>query len=453
MGICQQLKKVSPPVFILVMLFSMSTWIDVVGIWVEMPLFVRDLPEQWRLPSYITIIIQCANVGPALYAIVHKIRGAKKVVNGYSNHVSRSATMHDLDVIVAFVIIAISIMSIFLMAFFWNRTTIVAGEAHSVALMALMMLTALCSCTSSVVFLPYMARFSSLYISAYYIGQGLCGLIPGLAGLIQGTGQRPACVNVTKTIWNETAMFNDTRFSLKAIYKPPLFSVSSFLWFLCAMVCVSFVAFFCLNRFFKKEMVGAYSSHAKMSSDVIKLDTVEKSPNSPEVELNNQSLTNNSAVDSELNEVDITSNLTDDAHTKPSANGEITSKIVVKRKIKAYRFALLLVMVGTVNAMTNGMLPATQSYTCLPYGDLAYTLAIRLSSVASPLASLTSMFLPRASLLVVSILTVIGTSISALHLTLAALSPHPPLQGLVSGEALIVCTAAKILFSLIVSCL
>jgi len=42
-----------------------------------------------------------------------------------------------------------------------------------------------------------MARFPSVYISAYYFGQGLCGLVPGLLGLAQVAEQDPQCRNET----------------------------------------------------------------------------------------------------------------------------------------------------------------------------------------------------------------------------------------------------------------
>ncbi len=52
------LRQISVPVYILVMLFAMASWIDVNGLWVELPLLVTELPEGWSLPSYLSIIIQ-----------------------------------------------------------------------------------------------------------------------------------------------------------------------------------------------------------------------------------------------------------------------------------------------------------------------------------------------------------------------------------------------------------
>lgn len=39
-------------VYVLVIIFAMASWIDINGVWVELPLLVPRLPEGWGLPSY-----------------------------------------------------------------------------------------------------------------------------------------------------------------------------------------------------------------------------------------------------------------------------------------------------------------------------------------------------------------------------------------------------------------
>ena len=39
-------------VYVLVIVFAMASWIDINGVWVELPLLVPKLPEGWGLPSY-----------------------------------------------------------------------------------------------------------------------------------------------------------------------------------------------------------------------------------------------------------------------------------------------------------------------------------------------------------------------------------------------------------------
>lgn len=48
---------------ILAVFFGIGAWISVNGLWVELPLLVAELPEGWALPSYMSIVIQIANIG------------------------------------------------------------------------------------------------------------------------------------------------------------------------------------------------------------------------------------------------------------------------------------------------------------------------------------------------------------------------------------------------------
>ncbi len=66
-------RTISLPVYILVMLFAIASWIDINGLWVELPLLVEVLPEAWDLPSYLIIIIQIANIGPITYTIANRL--------------------------------------------------------------------------------------------------------------------------------------------------------------------------------------------------------------------------------------------------------------------------------------------------------------------------------------------------------------------------------------------
>ena len=56
-------KKRVPLVDLLAVVFGIGAWISVNGLWVELPLLVQTLPEGWSLPSYMSIVIQIANIG------------------------------------------------------------------------------------------------------------------------------------------------------------------------------------------------------------------------------------------------------------------------------------------------------------------------------------------------------------------------------------------------------
>lgn len=53
---------------LLAVLFGIGAWISVNGLWVELPLLVAGLPEGWALPSYMSIVIQIANIGITSYS-------------------------------------------------------------------------------------------------------------------------------------------------------------------------------------------------------------------------------------------------------------------------------------------------------------------------------------------------------------------------------------------------
>jgi riboflavin transporter 2 len=135
-----------------------------------------------------------------------------------------------------------------------------------------------------------------------------------------------------------------------------------------------------------------------------------------------------------------------DDHVKESDHGNsrdvpvITEPARKSAPMSQLTFVTLLIIVAIVNAMLNGLLPSTQSYTCIPYGRLVYMLALRLSSVAGPIASLLSMLLPKPTTKVVVGLGLLGTTIGIFHLFLASQSPDPILRDQLIGKIIVVST-------------
>ena len=122
-------RQLSLPVYVCVMFFGISSWIDINGIFVELPLMVNELPEGWDLPSYITLIIQVrhdvtqrfylliyntlpwsvlkiANVGPIAYLIAIKLFPTR---------------VKEWPVI--YLIMSVGATSCLLLVFFWDYTT------------------------------------------------------------------------------------------------------------------------------------------------------------------------------------------------------------------------------------------------------------------------------------------------------------------------------------------
>ena len=389
---CFKLTSVSIPVYCLIALFATSSWVDIVGLWVELPLIINYLPERWKLPSYMALVIQLSNIAPALYSIISKCRALRRP----SEKNTHPNAHQKKDVVMSFCIISIEALSIFLLTFFWKETLNIAGSERSVALLALLAFCSLCSCLSSLVYLPYMARFPSVYLSAYYIGQGLSGLLPGMLGLTQGLGGEVKCVNKTQIV-NSTCLGNcSSEITLVPVQPDPRFSVEVFFMLLVVILIISGIAFYLLNF------------------------TSLKSFQSKEEEQRNIYAVKEEKL------------------FEKGADEMLPSRKSVMKRQERGMIIFHLVLVFLLNACTNGILPSTQSYTCLSYGNTVYTLAIRLSSIVGSLSSLSTMFLPKPNGKILGVLTSSGLGVVAFHLVLALQSPHPILQHHPMGPVLVV---------------
>ncbi|KAM6924620.1 solute carrier family 52, riboflavin transporter, member 3-A [Xenentodon cancila] len=371
-------------VHVLACAFGLGSWIAVNGLWVELPLIVNALPEGWELPSYLTILIQMANLGPLLVTLIHKLCPGR---------------LNERAVI--YFILWIGIASCILLAFFWDKTTVVAGASHSTAFFIITFFLSLVDCTSSVTFLPFMMQLPAKYITTFFIGEGLSGFIPGVVALAQGVGISK-CVNSSQ---NHT---NWGMWSLQTEYLQPNFTTEVFFFFLAAMMCVSFAAFVALNRLPRT---------FELSTENLVQDTVASY---------SSGLDNPGAQ-------------TDEGVEKSPERGTAEQRhLQAYPKHSMYELTYIYLLVVWVNAATNGVLPSVQTYSCIPYGNLAYHLSAALSSVANPVACTIAMFFQNRSLIFLGGLTVLGTGFGGYNMAMAAMSPCPLLHGSPVGEAVIV---------------
>ncbi|KAI2593779.1 solute carrier family 52 member 3 [Homo sapiens] len=165
---------------LLVCVFGMGSWVTINGLWVELPLLVMELPEGWYLPSYLTVVIQLANIGPLLVTLLHHFR---------------PSCLSEVPII--FTLLGVGTVTCIIFAFLWNMTSWVLDGHHSIAFLVLTFFLALVDCTSSVTFLPFMSRLPTYYLTTFFVGEGLSGLLPALVALAQGSGLT-TCVNVTE---------------------------------------------------------------------------------------------------------------------------------------------------------------------------------------------------------------------------------------------------------------
>lgn len=107
-------------------------------------------------------------------------------------------------------------------------------------------------------------------------------------------------------------------------------------------------------------------------------------------------------------------------------------------KINSRSNISLLATLGVIVFFANGLLPSVQSYSCLPYGYMAYHLATNLSNMANPIACFIAYYTNRTSKRVIFVLCILCTVCLVYMLMTAFRSPTPPLYNTTAGLILIV---------------
>lgn len=367
---------------LLVALFGMGSWAAVNGIWVELPIVVKELPEGWSLPSYLSVLVALGNLGLLLVTLWRRLARGKG------------------ERIPIQVVQGLSIVGTGLLAPLWSHVTPVAGQPHSVAFLTLAFMLALSCCASNVTFLPFLSHLPPPFLRSFFLGQGLSALLPCVLALAQGVG-RLECLHVPA---NGTTTGSPIKVS--PINFPERFSASTFFWVLMALLGTSAAAFQGLLL-----LLPSPPSEVTMGTG-LRVET----PGTEEEE--------------------------EEASPLQEPPGQVAS-IVSSPDPKAHRLfssrsACLLGLLAITNALTNGVLPAVQSFSCLPYGRLAYHLAVVLGSSANPLACFLAMAVLCRSLAGLYGLCLLGMLFGTYLMTLAVLSPCPPLVGTSAGVVLVV---------------
>ncbi|XP_055981259.1 solute carrier family 52, riboflavin transporter, member 2 [Sorex fumeus] len=364
---------------VLVALFGMGSWAAVNGLWVELPVVVKDLPEGWSLPAYLSVLVALGNLGLLAVTLWRRLAPDR------SEQISIR------------VVQALSVVGTALLAPLWHRVALVAEQQHSVAFLALALLLALASCASNVTFLPFLGHLPPTFLRSFFLGQGLSALLPCVLALVQGVG-RLECPRAAANSTPGTPH-----------HFPERFPASTFFWVLSALLVTSAAAFQGL------------------------LLLLPASPPSPATDPGCGLRVRAPEVREE--EQEEASPLQDMPNSPPSS---APSPAPEGQGLLSRRTTCLLGLLAGTNALTNGVLPAVQSFSCLPYGRLAYHLAVVLGSAANPLACFLAMGVLCRSLAGLGGLSLLGLLIGAYLMALAILSPCPPLVGTSAGVVLVV---------------
>lgn len=386
-------------VCLLVVFFGTGSWVAINGIWVELPLLVSlGIPEGYGLASYIIIITQFANLGPLLFTLANFLT-SKDV---------------KLEVPTVYLITTVGWITCLLMVFFWDSYTFWAGETHSTAFLILCLSLAVVDCTSSVAFTPFMARFKSVYLTWYFVGEGMSSLLPGVVALIQGVGGDGVCIaNYTYEYESGGKTYQCTDWIAQS--KPARFGPEEFFLFLFGMMVLSFTGFLLLNVLpvVKKE-------HAHDSPSQSSVDTVSSKES-------NES--HNMLVTSTKSEVSL-------PETAEQAVDLSSPQQIQGRPLRD--FVYLFTVLGVVNALSNGILPSIQSYSAGAYSLTTYLYAATLGNISNPIACFAVMLWPFESLIVVGIAAGGGILAGIYGLWTAANSLEPPLEDQTIGSVLVV---------------
>lgn len=230
--------------------------------------------------------------------------------------------------------------SVFL-AIFWSHTVTIAGVERSLPFLILTFVLALVCCTSTVTFLPFMFRYPPQYIRTFFIGQGFSALFPCVMALGQGVSKLE-CKTENGTV--------------KPEYLEENFPAQNFFWFLFVMLTISALSFAALTR---------------------------RKTEPPKEAAPKESGGTDAAKDRE------------ETHRLYNGGTPVSEEQVRVEEAPTFwtsRNIYLLVLLAVSNALTNGVLPSVQSFTCLPYNNMTFHLSVVLGNIANPLACFLAMF-------------------------------------------------------------
>lgn len=387
---------------VLVMLFGIGAWVAINGVWVELPVLVEALPEKWGLPSYLVILIQVANLGPLVVTIMQGFFPRYYHPN-----------------VLIYIMLILETMACFLLIFVWHKTVTISGTDHSVPFFVLFLILGFADCTSSVTSMPYVRRFQYIFITTYFIGEGLSGFVPSVIALAQGTSQA-YCVNVT--VFNNTT--NATSFKIETRYEDPRFSAEVFFACLFLMMVLCSVAFSLLNH---SQLAMDYLQQSYESDDVAKSNSTEMS-----------------FVGSNDGRGKYTT--AESIGNKSEDEGMEAPEPVVQRLGRNHYFYFYGLAMW-ISCISNGVMPSVTSYSSLPYGQLPYHFAATLGAMANPLACFIALFLPVHSHGVVGLLTAVTTGFASYLMFLAVQSPCPVLVNSDGGAVLMVISQIFFVFT------
>jgi len=139
------------------------------GLFLQLPIFIPELPEGPALAAYMAALIQLANLVAFGYVILQ------------SYHIIR------YSISMGFVLVLSIVVSIFI-SFFWDHKYMTFGSMHSVGVLTLTFFAGMVGCLSVVIFFPFASQYHPALTSAISTGMGVNALFASIIALIQNPG-------------------------------------------------------------------------------------------------------------------------------------------------------------------------------------------------------------------------------------------------------------------------
>ncbi|RUS69857.1 hypothetical protein EGW08_022379 [Elysia chlorotica] len=438
-------------IHILVIVFGITSWSVMNGLWVELPILVAHLPEGWTLPSDLTIVAQAGNLGPLAFTLLVYLFPRVK-----------------LEVPASMLIVSVLTLCALLYAFLWQETDFLAGTEYSVALLSLTFVQSVFAAMTSQAYLAFMSHLKSRYMSSLFLGMGLSGLLPALIAIAQGSGSvtcTPTMKNVTQQkisflyadkdipvievtkeniSWdgvNSTVAWTQQLQEMQASSQEPGLTVQSFFLLLVGLGLGSLLSLLLLvyHPRCREEHVDTDKEDncQLMKTTGLKKgsEDAEKGANITD-ELLTDHVKNHILSTDEETELDC---LTQNKELKTTTVADETKDLKEKKQqLSTLESWYLLLLLVWINAVQTSFLLAIQVYSSLPYGLRIYNGATKAENIVDPIACFITIFITAKTSRVISALTLTGTVLASYIITVAALSPSPWLVEHISGGILVI---------------
>lgn len=178
------------PLFLATIVFGLSSWIMVNGVFAELPELVRHVPEGYRIFAWCSGAVALGNIAPLVFLKCFQEKPTSttdpsepRTQNVYKRNFTRDWFA------VAFILIS-GIVSCLLLATLWDRTVVVHRNGKenwdfSLPLILAVFLGGMADCLSSVVYWPLISYLDKKYINALVIGETATALLSNVLASIQ----------------------------------------------------------------------------------------------------------------------------------------------------------------------------------------------------------------------------------------------------------------------------